>query len=93
MKEYHDKKRDTKTAVIKEADQVLVKQKKTTVKPFYDSKPYRVISVIGTMVTAGRNNKSITRNVSKFHKIPQVTPFVPRENQEIQFNGMFPSFG
>ena len=92
-KEYHDKKRDAKTTVIKVGDQVLVKQKKTTVKPFYDSKPYRVISVKGTMVTAARNNKSITRNVSKFRKIPQITPSVPREDQEIQFNGMFPLFG
>ena len=68
MKEYHDKKRDAKTTVIKVGDQVLVKQKKTIVKPFYDSKPYWVISVKGTMVTAARNNKSITRNVSKFRK-------------------------
>ena len=45
------------------------------------------------MVTAARNNKSITRNVSKFRKIPQITLFVPREDQEIQFNGMFPLFG
>ena len=93
MKEYHDKKRDAKTVVIKVGDQVLVKQKKTTVKPFYDSKPFRVISVKGTMVTAACNNKSITRNVSKFRKIPQITSFVPREDQEIQFNGMFPLFG
>ena len=71
MKEYQDKKRDAKTTVIKVGDQVLVKQKKTTVKPFYDSKPYQVISVKGTMVTAARNNKSVTRNVSKFCKIPQ----------------------
>ena len=92
MKEYHDKKCEAKTTVIKVGDQVLVKQKKTTVKPFNDSKPYRVISVKGTMVTAARNNKSITRNVSKFHKILQITPFVPREDQEIQFNGMFPLF-
>ena len=93
MKEYYDKKRDAKTAVIKVGDQVLVKQKKTTVKPFYDSKPYRVISDKKTMVTAARNNKSITRIVSKFRKITQITPFVPREDQEIQFNGMFPLFG
>ena len=93
MKEYHDKKRDAKTTVIKVGDQVLVKQKKTMVKPFYDSKPYRVISIKGTMVTAAHNNKSITRNVSKFRKILQITPFVPREDQEIQFNGMLPWFG
>ena len=93
MKEYNDKKRDAKTTVIKVGDQVLVKQKKTRVKPFYDSKPYRVISVKGTMVTAAHNNKLITRNVSKFRKIPQITSFVPREDQEIQFNSMFPLFG
>ena len=93
MKEYHDKKSDAKTAVIKVGTQVLVKQKKTMVKPFYDSKPYRVMSVKEIMVTAARNNKSITRNVSKSRKIPQITPFVPREDQEIQFNGMFPLFG
>ena len=93
MKEYHDKKHDAKTTVIKMGDQVLVKQKKTTMKPFYDSKPNRVISVKGTMVTAARNNKSITRNVSKFRKIPQITPFVLRQDQEIQFNCMFPLFG
>ena len=80
-------------SVIKVGDQVLVEQKKTTAKPFYDSKPYRVIAVKGTMATAARNNKSVTRNVSKFRKIPQITPFVPREDQEIQFNGMFPLFG
>ena len=27
-------------------------------------------------------------HVSQFRKIPQTTPFVPREDQEIQFNGM-----
>ena len=68
MKKCHDKEHDAKTTVIKVGDQVLVKPKKTMVKPFYDSKPYRVISVKGTMVTAARNNKSITRNVSKFRK-------------------------
>ena len=40
MKEYYDKKRDAKTTVIKVGDRVLVKEKKTTVKPFYDSKLY-----------------------------------------------------
>ena len=58
MKEYHDKKRDAETTVIKVGDQVLVKQKKTMVKPFYDSKPYRVISVKGTMVTTARKGTS-----------------------------------
>ena len=45
------------------------------------------------MVTAAHNDKSITSNVSKFHKILQITPFVPREDQEIQFNGMFSFLG
>ena len=45
------------------------------------------------MVTAAHNNKLIARNVSKFRKIPQITSFVPREDQEIQFNSTFPLFG
>ena len=45
------------------------------------------------MLTAARNDKSVTKNVSKFRKIPQITSFVPRKVQEIQFNGIFSLLG
>ena len=53
-------------------DRVLVKQQeKGKLKPYYDPNPYIVIYRNGWQVTAQRNNKRVTRNISHFKKIPK----------------------
>ena len=70
MKERADRRARCQMALVRIGDTVLVRQKKKdkfTTK--FDPAPYKVTEVKGTMVTAVRNEKSITRNVSHFKPI------------------------
>ena len=70
MKKRADKRARSCQLNIKIGDTVLVRQKKKdkfTTK--FDPAPYKVIEVKGSMVTAIRNDKSITRNVCHFKQI------------------------
>ena len=87
VKMYHDQKRKAKHSDIKVGDNVLVQQKKTSVKPFFDQNSYQVTSRKGTMVTACRRNKCITRNVSKFKKIPNKK----EGNRKVRFENDYPT--
>ena len=60
-----DKTKHAKHEEIVKGDKVLVKQQKTTIKPPYDPKPYRVTKVIGTQITATRAGKETIRNKAK----------------------------
>ena len=60
QKIYADKHRE-----VKKGDEVIFKQTKTTIKPPYYPKPYNVIEVKGTKVTAERGGKKKTRNMVK----------------------------
>ncbi len=53
----------------------------------FDPAPYKVIEVKGSMVTATRNKKSITRNVSHFKQIPTSvkTPDADHESSDDEF--------
>ena len=65
MKTYADKRRHTRQSKIKIGDKVLLKQRKRDMlTPNYDPRPYVVISVKGSMVTARRGDETKTRNSS-----------------------------
>ena len=61
--------RDTKKRAVEKTilagDKVLVHQKKSTIKPPYDPKPYTVTEVKGTQVIAHRGSKTRIRNMAK----------------------------
>ncbi|GAB1602673.1 hypothetical protein Ahia01_000547000, partial [Argonauta hians] len=72
MKHYADNKVYVKPSDIQVGDTVLVKDT-TRPRPFtpYEPIPYVVSNKKGSMITAERNNKSITRNSSCFKKSPR----------------------
>ena len=70
IKELADDRKNAKPSTISIGDDVLVKQDKTNkLSTPFDSSPYKVINKKGSMVTAGRSDKTITRNASHFKKI------------------------
>lgn len=81
MKAYADKRRTHTQQELREGDVVLIRQKKTgKLVTLYNPKPYRVISVKGTMITAQRHGHIVTRNQSFFRslkhhtEVPLTTP-------------------
>ncbi|CAB4020398.1 Transposon Tf2-9 poly [Paramuricea clavata] len=69
QKEYADSKRRVKCADIKKSDLVLVRQPKANkMSTKYDPIPYEVTNRRGNRITAIRNGKYITRNISFFKK-------------------------
>ena len=77
MKEYADQRRHATPSDINPGDIVLVKQPKhnKTTTP-YDSSPYVVTERKGTLVTAKRNEKEITRNSSQTVNTPIMPPML-----------------
>lgn len=70
MKEQADKRVRAQQSSIATGDKVLVRQKKRNkFSTRFDPSPYVVVDVKGTMVTAVRDEKYITRNVSQFKRI------------------------
>ena len=70
MKEYADKKRRAQKSNLKIGDTVLVRQRKQNkFSTRFDSKPWEVVRKKGTMVTACRDGKYITRSISQFKVI------------------------
>ena len=69
QKDYADSKRRVKCADIKKTDLVLVRQPKSNkMSTKYDPIPYEVTNRRGNRITAIRNGKYITRNISFFKK-------------------------
>ena len=66
MKEYHDTHRHAKASEIGLGDTVLVKQRKSTTKPFYNPTPLIVSAKKGSMITATNKKFTITRDAAKF---------------------------
>ena len=65
MKTYADRRNHAATRLIKIGDRVLVKQnKRNNLSAYFNNKPYTVIAIEGTMITAKGNNYQITRNSS-----------------------------
>lgn len=71
MKEYSDRKVYVKPSHLSEGDKVLVRRDPSNKKSStpYDPDPYVVSKRKGTMVTAKRDDKQVTRNSSFFKKI------------------------
>ena len=80
-----DKRRRGKEIEYRIGDQVMIKQKKTTIKPPFDPKPYTVTEVEGMQVTAERGNKIRVRNKAKWKLVkerPARLQPAPRESLE-----------
>ena len=71
-KHYADKRRCAKPKNVRVGDQVLVRPDKrpTSFAPRYEPKPYTVTVVKGTTVSAQREGKTVTRNISWFTPAP-----------------------
>ena len=69
MKMYADTKARAKTSTIKVGDIILVRQRKHKLSTRFNPIPFQVVHLNGTMVTARRNGKYITCNVSQFKVI------------------------
>ncbi|GFN94668.1 transposon ty3-g Gag-Pol polyprotein [Plakobranchus ocellatus] len=82
MKHYADCKSYIKRSDIQIGESVLVKQSDKT-KPTtpYEPIPYVVSNKKGSMITAKRHNKSITRNSSFFKKSPRPPTFEEEERE------------
>ena len=78
MKKHGDSKAYIKQSDIQLGDMVLVKRDKSyrTSQTPYEPTPYTVIGRKGTMITATRGNKIVTRNSSFFKRIkkPEFDP-------------------
>jgi hypothetical protein len=69
MKVYSDRRNHAQPLEIKVGDVVLVAKPPTNkLSSSYDSRPYTVVPRKGTLITASRDNHSITRNVSFFSR-------------------------
>ena len=67
MKRYADKKQYVRPSTIQPGDNMLVKDTRS-IRPLnpYEPIPYAVTHKKGTIITAQRNDKTITRNSSFF---------------------------
>ena len=79
MKSYADMKSNAKRSKIEEGDSVLLRNdfKSKRFTP-YDPRPYEVVGKKGSMVTAARDSKLVTRNSSFFK------PIIKQEEQEME---------
>ena len=67
MKEYADRNRRVQESTLKVGQTVLLKQeKRNKFSTRYDHRPFRVIAIKGTMVTAERAGVQRTRHISHF---------------------------
>ena len=67
QKVYADHRRGATTPIFKVGDQVLVRQRKRNkLTSRFDCRPYKIVAIKGTMITARRNDHHITRNCSHF---------------------------
>ena len=76
-KVYADKRRKTAPSSFRPGDIVLVRQsKKDKLTSPFDPLPYRIVAVKGSMITAERDGKTVTRNSSFFKLMPR--SFAPK---------------
>ena len=89
MKKYADMKKRASPSPLKIGDIVLARQRKQNKLSIrFDSNPFQVVRKKGTMVTAYRNGKYITRNISHFKVIdPSLnTKQINEEDEEDDLN-------
>ena len=82
MKENADRKSRAKERIAGIGDLVLVRQKrKNKFSTKFDPRPYHVVRVKGTMITACRDGHHVTRNISFYKKLPN--------RDDVQFDNGF----
>jgi len=70
MKVYSDSRRHATTNIFNVGDKVMVKiPKQNKLSSHYDPAPYTITDIKGSMITAAKENRSITRNSSFFKKV------------------------
>ena len=70
VKQYYDKRYSATPSLLKISDKVLVQKPRTNkLSSFYDLKPYTITGINGSMITAKRENSTLTRNSSLFKKV------------------------
>lgn len=75
MKEHADHKNRARPSILKPGDIVLCRQNiKGKLMTPYGSKPYTIVKIRGSMVTAARPGHEITRNSSHFKLLPPSVP-------------------
>ena len=83
MKQDADKRRRAKTSVIEVGDMVLIRQRKENkFSTRFDPHPFCVTKIKGTMITAIRNGKYVTRNVSLLKKVNPNSPVTYYSEEE-----------
>lgn len=70
MKLNADRSQQAKNSTLQIGDMVLLRQKKISkLTTKFDPHPFKIIRIKGTMITARRNEKYITRNASLFKPV------------------------
>ena len=70
MKNYADNKRNASECKLKMGDAVLARQeKKNKLSSIFDPVPFKITAIKGSMITATRSSKTITRNSSFFKQV------------------------
>jgi transposase InsO family protein len=83
MKKYADEKRKARPSQLKIGDTVLVRQvKQNKLSTYFDPIPFKIIRKKGSRVTAVRNGKYITRNVSYFKKVDSSLHQTTNDNED-----------
>ena len=78
-KKYFDKRFRAKPSHIEAGDQVLLKQaRKNKLTTTFDTHPYQVVSVKGTVAIIQRDNVKIMRNLSLLKKVPSTSLFTTK---------------
>ena len=84
MKEYADRNRRVQESTLKVGQTVLLKQeKRNKFSTRYDHRPFRVIAIKGTMVTAERAGVQRTRHISHFKPYNGPLPDDPPDLSDI----------
>ena len=71
MRKYADSRLGDHRQYLDVGDKVLIpNRRKGTIEPRYSTEPHEVVHIKGSMITAKRGDRSLTRNVSFFKRIP-----------------------
>ena len=82
MKSHADRKNRARESIIKPGDPVLIKGQKNKAVVPYEPKPLVVTERKGSMITAERNGKSVTRNASFFKPSPEHPDDISSDEEE-----------
>ena len=81
MKQNAERKKEHKVHDFQNEDRVLVQsQNKGKLKTFYGPKPYHILNIKGSMITAARPGHQITRSSPWFKKLTYSQPMEEEED-------------